>query len=135
MQRHDALTSSGLLVLRLGVGAMMLLLHGWGKLAMYGDLAGRFPDPLGLGSQASLALAVLAEVGCALLVVIGLGTRLAAIPLLITMIVAAFIVHGDDPWSKKELALLYAAPMVTLILAGPGRWSLDEVIARRRRPQ
>ncbi len=132
MQRHDALTSSGLLVLRLGVGAMMLLLHGWGKLMMYGDLAGRFPDPLGLGSQVSLTLAVAAEVGCALLIAIGLGTRLAAVPLLITMVVAAFIVHAGDPWAKKELALLYAAPLVTLMLTGPGRWSLDELIARRR---
>ena len=133
MQRHDAMSSSGLLVLRLGVGAMMLLLHGWGKLMAYGSLADRFPDPIGLGPQISLFLAVFAEVGCAVLIIVGLGTRLAAGPLLVTMVVAALVVHADDPWSKKELALLYAVPLVTLILTGPGRFSLDELIMRRRR--
>ncbi len=118
----------GLLVLRLGVGAFMLVAHGWGKLAGFGDLAGRFPDPIGLGSTFSLALAIFAEVLCALLVILGLGTRFAAVPLLATMLVAAFVVHADDPWSKKEFALLYAIPFLTLIFTGGGRFALDSLI-------
>jgi putative oxidoreductase len=118
----------GLLVLRVGVGAFMLVAHGWGKLAGFGDLAGKFPDPIGLGSTFSLVLAIFAEVLCALLVILGLGTRFAAVPLLTTMLVAAIVVHADDPWSKKEFALLYAIPFLTLIFTGGGRYALDSLI-------
>lgn len=122
----------GLLILRVGVGGFMLLGHGWGKLTGFADLAGRFPDPIGVGSTASLVLAIFAEVVCALLVVVGLGTRFAAVPLLVTMLVAAGIVHGGDPWAKKELALVYAVPLLTLVFAGGGRFALDRVVRLKR---
>jgi putative oxidoreductase len=125
--------STGLLVLRVGAGVMMLLAHGWPKLAGFATYAERFPDPIGLGPAPSLVLAILAEVVCAVLVVVGLGTRFAAVPLVITMLVAGLIVHAPDPWAKKELALLYATAFTTLVVTGGGRWSLDAVIAARRR--
>ena len=110
----------------------MVAAHGWPKLIAFGEKSAVFPDPLGVGSPVSLALAVLAEVVCALLVMAGLATRLAAGPLIVTMLVAAFIVHADDPWQKQEFALLYAIPFAALVLTGGGRWSLDELLARWR---
>jgi putative oxidoreductase len=120
----------GILILRVGVGGCMLLGHGWGKLTGFADLAGRFPDPLGVGSTASLVLAIFAEVVCALLLVVGLGTRFAAVPLVVTMLVAAGIVHAGDPWAKKELALVYAVPLLALVLTGGGRFALERVVIR-----
>ena len=122
---RKTLSDLGLLALRLGVGGMMLLGHGWPKLSKFSALADKFPDPLGVGSQLSLIMAVFGEVFCAALLMLGLLTRLAAIPFLTTMLVAAIIIHGGDPWAKKELALLYAVPAVTLLLTGPGGLSLD----------
>lgn len=126
-------SAAGLLALRVGAGLMMLVAHGWPKLANFAVYAERFPDPIGLGATPSLVLAILAEVLCAALVVVGLGTRFAAVPLLITMLVAGLVVHAPDPWAKKELALLYATVFATLVLTGGGRWSLDGFIAARRR--
>lgn len=128
---RDPWTSLGLLALRAGVGAMMLLGHGWGKLVSFSASSATFPDPLGVGSTASLALAIFGEVLCAALLVVGLFTRLAAIPFLATMLVAAFVVHADDPWAKKELALLYAAPALTLFFTGAGAFSIDGRLRRR----
>ncbi|MEM6278106.1 MAG: DoxX family protein [Verrucomicrobiota bacterium] len=124
------MSSFGLLILRLFTGGCMLLAHGWGKLAKFGELSGKFPDPIGIGSAPSLALAVFAEVFCAIAIMIGLFTRAAAIPLLITMLVAAFVVHGADPFQKKEFALLYAAPFLMLILTGAGAYSVDAKLKR-----
>lgn len=129
------LQSLGLLVLRVGVGTMLAAGHGWEKLLTFGARSGSFPDPLGVGSQLSLALALFAELLCSIFVVLGLGTRLAAIPPLITMLVAAFAVHAGDPWAKKELALLYAVPFLTLLLCGGGSYSLDAILWRRQRPR
>jgi putative oxidoreductase len=137
-ERNSTFLSIGLLFLRLAVGSMMLLSHGWGKLIHFGEKAGVFPDPvfpdpIGLGSQISLSLTIFAEVFCSIAIILGLATRLVAIPLIITMSVAVFIIHADDPWQKKEFALLYLVPYLTLVFTGAGRFSLDAVIKKRKK--
>ena len=127
----DPMTSFALLLLRLWVGLFMALGHGWGKLTTFADLAAKFPDPFGLGSSLSLGLAVFAEFFCSLAIAAGFATRGALIPLIITMATAGLIIHGDDPFGKRELALLYLAPYVALLFTGPGRYSLDRVFSKK----
>lgn len=129
--RRRALESTALLLLRLGAGGTMLFAHGLGKLTSFGEKASTFPDPLGVGNTLSMALAVFAEFFCAALVVLGLGTRLALIPLITTMLVAMLLVHGGDPWARKEPAFVYLIMFGTLLLAGPGRWSVDAQVVER----
>lgn len=121
-------TNIALLVLRLGAGGFMLT-HGYGKMGkvISGEFA--FADPIGLGQEASLILAALAEFLGAILVMVGLGTRVAALSLVGTMLVAGLIVHASDPWGKKEFALLYAVGFTAIMIAGAGRYSLDHLIA------
>ena len=121
----------GLLVLRLAAPAMMAIGHGWGKLTSFTDRADSFPDPLGVGSTVSMGLAVFAEFFCSILVALGLLTRLAVIPLITTMAVAALMIHRNDPWSDKEMAVLYLVVFVTLLLTGPGRYSIDGLVWKR----
>ena len=125
-------TDLALLILRLGMGGVMLFSHGWGKLSQFNVMSAHFPDPLGVGSTLSLALAVFAEFFCALAVSLGILTRYTVLPLIVTMAVAAFIVHGGDPFAKKEMALLYLVGYVVIALAGSGKYSLDSVIKRQR---
>ncbi len=120
--------SVGLLLLRVAAGAMMMV-HGWSKLTGWSEMSVDFPDPMGVGHATSLALAIFGELVCAALLLPGVMTRLAAIPFSFTMIVAGFIVHGDDPWSRKELAMLYLATGIVIAIAGPGRLSVDALIA------
>ncbi len=128
---HACTRDIGLLLLRVVVGLLMLTQHGWGKLLSYGERSDTWADPIGLGGPVSMALAVFAEVICSALVVLGLGTRMAAIPVVITMAVAAGIVHWDDPFGKKEFALLFLMPFLTLVLTGAGRYSVDGWLAQR----
>lgn len=113
----------GLLVLRL-FGGLTMLTHGWGKLSGFSDKMNVFPDPFGIGSSLSLGLAIGAEVGCAVLLCLGIVTRLASLPLLFTMVVAFFIIHGDDPFSRKELAFMYLGIYLTLFFTGGGKFVL-----------
>jgi len=124
--------SLGLLALRVGVGASMMLGHGWGKLSSFGTISAKFADPFGLGPTLSLGLAVFAEFFCSLLIITGTFTRLATIPLIITMLTAFLIIHGADPFPRKELALMYLIPMVTLFITGPGRYSVDHLLMNRK---
>ncbi|MFW5760384.1 MAG: DoxX family protein [Cyclobacteriaceae bacterium] len=120
-------TDIGLLILRIFAGALMLIMHGLQKLFSWERLFHSFSDPLGLGSEISYILTVFAEVLCSFLVIIGYLSRYAVIPLIITMLVAAFIVHGNDPWPQKEMALIYCSIFITLFFTGPGRYSIDKL--------
>ncbi len=122
-----------MLLLRLGAGGLMLVNHGWSKLQNFSAMSSQFGDPVGLGPKVSLALTIFAEFFCAAFIVLGLFTRLAAIPLIIAMAVAFFIVHegiyAPGPRSG-ELALLYLFCYLTLLFAGPGKYSVDRMIAK-----
>jgi len=123
----------GILILRLGFGGLLAVQHGLPKLQQWAQYASVFPDPLHIGSKASLAMAIFGELVCGSLLAVGLAARLAAIPPLITMAVAFFVVHNLDPWTKKEMAFVYLVAFLVLALTGPGRLSLDAVIGAKRK--
>lgn len=116
-----------LLIFRVGVSAMMLT-HGYGKFlkVINGDFS--FGDPLGIGVEASLTLAAFGEFVCSILVILGLATRYASVPLMITMLVAWQLSHGDDPFSSQEKSVFYLLSFLTILITGPGKYSLDRKI-------
>src|SRR5262245_43087488 len=126
---HGRSASLGLLMLRWGAGGMMIAGHGWGKLISFSQQSVGFPEPLGIGHAPSMAGTVGAEVVCAALVMVGLATRLAALPLVFTMAVAGFLVNAGQPWGEKELAAIYLVPFLALVFTGPGEFSIDAEIA------
>ncbi len=126
---NSTLLNVWLLVFRVGTSVMMLT-HGMPKLSrLFGDDPIKFADPLGVGVVASLALAVFSEFFCSLLLILGLGTRLAVLPLIFTMIVISFVVHAGDPFTKIELPLMYLFAYLTILVAGPGKYSVDGMIS------
>ena len=129
---RERMQDIGLLVLRLTLGGLMLT-HGIKKLLSFAEMSDSFADPIGVGPTFSLVLAVFAEVFCAGLVMLGAFTRFAVIPLIVTMAIAAFLVHAADPLAKKELALIYMAGFVALGFLGAGRLSLDAKLPERFR--
>ncbi|HET9252252.1 MAG TPA: DoxX family protein [Candidatus Eisenbacteria bacterium] len=121
----DRLTSISLLLLRVGAGGLLLYGHGIAKLLGYAERAPGFADPIGLGPELGFALVVFAEVLCAALVALGFLTRLATVPILGFMLVAALIHHAADPWPKRELPLLFFTAFLPILLMGAGRYSVD----------
>jgi putative oxidoreductase len=67
------------------------------------------------------------EIVCSVLVLIGLATRLAALPLLGMTLFIQFFVY----WNSWPQHILWAAMLIYLIARGPGAWSLDRLVARR----
>ena len=119
------------LILRIAFGGAMIFGHGWGKLANFSERATSFSDPIGLGNETSLMLAVFAEFLCSLAVMFGIATRLALIPLIVTMLVAAFIVNFNQPFARMEKAILFLVAFLVLMITGPGKFSFDAAIAKK----
>jgi putative oxidoreductase len=121
-----------LLIMRIVFGFSMIYGHGFPKLQrMLSSEPIEFSDPFSIGPVASLALVIFAEVLCAFLLTIGLFTRWAAIPLIITMLVAVFYAHLDDPFSKMEKGILFLSFYIAILISGPGWYSIDDQFRNR----
>jgi len=120
-----------LFLIRMVSGGFMLT-HGYGKMIKLFSGNFTFADPLGIGVELSLGLTVFAEIFCALFIILGLFTRLASIPLIITMIVVVFIVHAGHDFGKKELGLFYLMSYFILFISGPGKFSIDAKLQKGR---
>jgi len=144
------------ILIRLLVGFVVLLPEGIQKLA--------FPDMLGAGRFANIGIPCpelmgpfvgIVEIICGTLIILGLLTRLAAIPLIVIMVVAIVstkvpIVLGHDFWifhltklprygfwsmmheARADFDMLLGA--LYLLIEGAGAWSLDAVLARTSGP-
>ena len=119
------------LILRVAAGTSIAVNHGYKKLTGFNEMAAKgFADPFHIGVKASLSLTLFAELFCALLIVIGLLTRLAAIPLIIAMCVALFYAHGGSFFGQGELAGIFLAIFLVLLITGPGKYSVDKAIGK-----
>ncbi len=116
-------------VLRVGLGVLMMM-HGYEKLTHFTEIQPKFLNFIGLGQSASLAMVIFAEFFCSLFLILGLFTRLACIPLIITMAVALFQVHHSDIFKTGEPASLFLLGYIVLIFLGAGRVSVDSMIAK-----
>ncbi|MBQ5608964.1 MAG: DoxX family protein [Rikenellaceae bacterium] len=120
----DRWFDSAVLFMRIFIGAMMLT-HGIGKLQNYNAIVNSFPDPLGISSAASFTFITLAEVGCSVLIIMGLFTRLATLPLIFGMFVATFLAFPDKSFAEGELSFVYMGIYIMLLISGGGKYALD----------
>ena len=125
-------TGIALLFARVGI-AVLMLTHGIPKLMMlFSGAPVQFPPVLGMSAELSLGLTVFAEVVCSVFLLTGFATRIATIPLIITMLVAVMFIHAADPFTKQEPALQYLLVYIVLLITGSGKFSIDYFLQRKR---
>lgn len=107
---------------------VLLMNHGIQKWSNFQELSIGFPDPLGIGSELSLSLAIFGELFCSMGFIVGFLYRLAMIPMIFTMVIAFFVIHANDVFAVKELAFIYLVVFILMYLAGPGKYSIDHFI-------
>jgi putative oxidoreductase len=128
----------GLALLRICTGVTLFMRHGWEKQpAHWAQFMAHFPDPIGIGSHPSFLIAFFSDFVCGILLIIGLGTRWAALFCFGNIFVAWALVHhfalvGRGPQSEHgELIVLYFGALLTLLITGPGAISLDRILGRK----
>lgn len=124
-----------LLILRLWAGLLLFFQHGLVKITHFSQMSGHFPNPIHVGPVPSLLFATLSDAICSLLVAIGLGTRYAALIVVINLATAFTLVHQfklSGPHSG-EVPCLFAGVFLTFVIAGAGRFSIDAALWRKGR--
>lgn len=124
-------TDFGILALRIAMGFSLFYGHGLGKLGRIFPIADiQFMDPIGIGATTSFILVALTEGILALMVMLGLFTRFAAIPIIIMMAIIVFIVHGGDAFGDLEMPFIYLLGFLAIFLTGGGKHSIDRLFIR-----
>ena len=118
---------------RLAVG-LLFLSTGWGKVHSLDKVTAFFVQ-LGIPAPGLNAVVVgYSELVCGALLVIGLATRLATLPLIVSMVVALLTAKLADIHGVFELVgadeFTYLCVLIILLLIGPGTLSLDQLLVR-----
>lgn len=121
--------NTAMFVIRVTAG-LLIMSHGYDKLVHFAEKKNNFMNFLGMGSSISLMLVIFSEFFCSLFLMIGLFTRIVAIPLVIEMIVILFKAHNGDFFGKGEMGALFLALFLTILLCGPGKASVDGVMGK-----
>lgn len=117
-------------LLRVFAGLAMAFAHGLGKFPISDQFVSGVAS-MGLPFPVLFAwLAALSEFVGGILLAAGLCTRLGALSITATMAMAAFVVHAQDPFMKKEMALLYLVIGLVFLARGAGKFSVDRFASR-----
>ena len=114
----------GLLFLRLAGSFMLFYVHGLPKLLHYAHELTVIEDPFGMGPTVSLWAAIFAEALCPILIVLGIFTRLACLPIIGVLLVAMLAVHPGWSIAEGQFGWLLLVIFTSIALCGPGQWRL-----------
>ena len=125
-------TESLILLTARVIFGFLFMSHGIAKWIMFKDITEAFYDPIGIGSTLSFWLVLFAEILCSFGFILGALFRLSLIPMIFSMCVAVFIIHGGDPLNIVEPALMYLTIFALMFFSGLGEFSIDSIIRRMR---
>jgi putative oxidoreductase len=115
----------GILFLRVSYSVTLLSVHVFQKILMLSANASTYPDPFGMGHRLSLLSGLSLELVCSVLILFGIYTRLAAVPLVFNWALISLVVYGGGPFSKQELPLFFLLVTIAFVFTGAGRFSWD----------
>lgn len=126
------------LFIRLFVGVMFMQ-FGIRHLVGFEHLRATFPAMLGMSSEVCLVIMIIIEIICSLLIMVGFLTRLAVIPPIISMLASEYYIlhdllpdtmaYGIDSTQPGYLPIMFIGIYLFILLAGPGKISLDYFIS------
>ena len=129
--------SCGLLVLRVLPSYYMISNHGWSKITnpvkweKLGDAFSKyFGGILDFANPLFGFLAATGESICAILVLVGLFTQPAAVITAGTMFFAAM--HHITTTGSPESAWVYFSIFTAIAMLGPGKYSFDEMVLKKK---
>jgi putative oxidoreductase len=117
-----------LLGFRVLLSAEMIAVHGIKKIVNWDSELLHLPNPLGLDATLNLLVAAAANLVMPVLVMFGLCTRLAVLPMLSVTLMGYFVVHAHDSLAVRDMPFMYSLCELLLFFLGGGKYALDTFI-------
>ena len=122
-----------LFVFRILVSAELMMAHGLKKIGIGVVQAEQIPNPLCFPETLNRLFAVSANLFFPVMVIVGLFTRIAVLPILAVTLIGYFVVHWNDSLLEKDMPFMYSAVYLLLFVIGPGKYSADHYINQKLR--
>ena len=120
-----------MLLFRVIVSIELMAAHGFKKLGIGAPAAEQIPNPLGLPEMLNQGFAIASNLFFPVLVILGLVTRLAVLPILAVTLTGYFILHWHDALLVKDVPFIYSVIYLLILVLGPGKYSVDHVINKK----
>jgi putative oxidoreductase len=120
-----------MLFFRVIVSVQLIVVHGLKKIGVSVAEAELIPNPLHLPEKINQYFAISSNLVFPILIILGLLTRLAILPVLAVTLTGYFIVHWSDPLLTKDIPFMYSLIFLLLFFLGPGKYSIDYFINKK----
>lgn len=120
-----------ILFFRVAVATELIVVHGLKKIGIGVAVAEVIPNPLGFPEDFNNFVAIAANVYLPVLVVLGLFTRLAALPALAVTATGYFIMHGHDSLIERDIPFMFSVALLTIVMLGGGKYSIDGYLTKK----
>ena len=115
-------------IFRVIVALELIVVHGLKKIGIATETTEIVANPFGLPYLLNEILAITASLICPLFVIVGFGTRLASIPIVVMTLTGFLIVHSGETWVERDIPFMYTMAFLLIAFTGGGRCSLDNII-------
>lgn len=123
---------AAMLLFRVGVSLQLMLVHGFKKVGIGVDTAEQIPNPLNLPETINEYFAIGSNLIAPVFIIIGLFTRIAALPVLAVTLTGFFVLHWNDSLLVKDVPLIYSFVFLLICILGPGKYSFDYLIQKKQ---
>mgnify|MGYP003631905708 CR=1 FL=1 len=128
---NGAAVHGALFLFRTIASLELIIVHGFKKIGIGVAIPEVVPNPLGLPENLNEILAIVANIGFPVFVILGFLTRLATLPILAVTLTGYFILHAHDSLLIKDVPFMYSLVFLFILIVGPGKYSIDSFIYKK----
>jgi len=113
------------LIFRTLLAIQLFRVHGLQKFRLMESHKEIIPNPLGLPYKLNALIAAFSELVVPVLIILGLGTRLAVLPTIAMTAIGYFVIHRKDSLEVRDIPYMYTISLLLILALGAGKYSLD----------
>lgn len=127
----DTLFQVALLIFRVLLSVEMIYAHGLKKIGIGVEVAEVVPNPMNFPESINNLFAISANIFFPILIIFGIFTRLAVLPILAVTLTGYFVLHFNDAPLVKDAPFIYSLSYLLILILGAGKYSVDYYLFKK----
>lgn len=122
------LNNWALLIFRALLGIELFWVHGMKKFRLENGQREQVPNPFNLPNKLNRIVATFSDTLLPFFVILGIGTRIAVLPIISVTAIGYFVVHRKDDREVRDIPYMYTLSFLLLLFLGAGTYSIDHYL-------